>query len=248
MLRGLRRTHLAVIALLTLSACSTPPAEAPQPLDIEASYRLLFNDTLVGNSLFTLKIGSDATYRFDVFTTPAGQMAKNEDHEVLESSEGSLDSAGVRPARFDHSEIRGGQVSVTQQIFDRDARRHLRQADGQSSGVPLADSTQDRLSYLLLAHRLANTGDGKLQLQIAGPAATEASVLEVVGATTVETPAGSHQATGVRRVSPETGETRTLWFAAGPGPLPVRIVQHNANGDIIDMQLESFTRTTSDPH
>ena len=82
--------------LVLLAACDTarPPPEAP--LSLEASYRLLYNDTLVGTALFALEIGPDGSYGLDAFTVPAGEMRRKGEHEVLESSRGSLDEVALK--------------------------------------------------------------------------------------------------------------------------------------------------------
>ena len=89
-----------------LAACA-PPAPPPTekietPLEIEASYRLLFNEQLVGIALFELEIAEDGNYRIDAFTTPAGQMEDQSDDEVLETSLGKLEAGAIRPALFQH--------------------------------------------------------------------------------------------------------------------------------------------------
>ena len=66
---------LTAALLVLLAACDgagSPAAETP--LSLEARYRLMYNDTLVGTALFTLEIGADGAYRLDAFTVPAGQM------------------------------------------------------------------------------------------------------------------------------------------------------------------------------
>ena len=85
----LRRPRQLVLLTLLLSVWLGGCADKPkpvQPMQLDAVYRLLFNDTLVGNALFALSINADGTYRIEAFTTPAGEMVTQGGHEILEIS------------------------------------------------------------------------------------------------------------------------------------------------------------------
>ncbi|MCB1787477.1 MAG: DUF3108 domain-containing protein [Gammaproteobacteria bacterium] len=236
--------YLAAFCLL-LAACTPTPRTLQGPLAIEASYRLLFNDALVGQALFVLEIGRDGHYRLDAFTRPAGQMQNRADHEVLESSEGVLDAQGARPERFEHSVMQDGELELVGLKFDW-AQQALWLEGPQPRRMALLPDTQDRLSYLLAAHDLAATGEGSRQLQVASADAAEETILEVTGQSVVEVPLGHYQATGIRRISPDPDEHRTLWFDTRLVPLPLRIV-HQRDDNVVEMQLEEVNRRRSDP-
>ena len=90
---------------LWLGGCGDRPAPVA-PLQLDAGYRLLFNDERVGDALFALAIDDAGRYRLEAFTTPAGQIVEQTGHEVLEISEGTLDTETIRPMRFEHSVMR----------------------------------------------------------------------------------------------------------------------------------------------
>jgi hypothetical protein len=235
---------------LWLAACS-PPApsttgKVESPLAIEASYRLLFNEQLVGIALFELEIAEDGNYRIDAFTTPAGQMEDQSDDEVLETSLGRLEAGAIRPERFEHSVMQGGLVELVSLAFDwKDHRLHVEGKDARRD-VVLLPGTHDRLSYLLEAHRLAAAGEGTSQIQIASTDATEETVLEVVGKGPLEVPSGRYEALSIRRLTPAPGESRQLWFDTRLGPLPLRVL-HEHGGNAVDMQLEQISGRPNDP-
>ena len=236
--------------MLWLAACAPPAppttAEVETPIAIEASYRLLFNEQLVGMALFELQITEDGMYRIDAFTTPAGQMEHQSDDEVLETSLGRLEAGAIRPEHFQHSVMRGGLFEVVGLAFDwKDHRLHVEGKDAQRD-VVLLPATHDRLSYLLEAHRLALAGEGASQIQIASPDATEQTVLEVVGKGPLEVPSGRYEALSIRRHTPDQGESRQLWFDTRLGPLPLRVL-HEHGGNMIDMRLEQISRRPNDP-
>lgn len=233
--------YASVILVLVLSACSPTPQMPAGPVAVEATYRLLFNDALVGDALFVLQIGTDGSYQIEAFTTPAGQMQRAEGHEVLESSRGVIDSDGVRPQRFDHSVMADEQIESVKLIFDHEANL-LRIIDQQHERTTaLLPSTQDHLSYLLTAQRLAMKGSGAAEIQIASTGPTEQTQLKVVGQEAIDVPLGHYETIAIQRVTSKPNEIRALWFDTGLSPLPVRVV-HGWAGNTVDMQLESLSR------
>jgi hypothetical protein len=230
-----------VILVIILSACSPAPPIPAGPVAVEASYRLLFNDALVGDALFVMQIATDGSYQIEAFTTPAGQMQGAAGHEVLESSRGVIDSDGVRPQRFDHSVMADEQIESIKLIFDYE-KNLLRIIDQEQQRTKaLLPSTQDHLSYLLTAQRLAMKGAGAAEVRIASAGATEKTRLQVIGPEAIDVPLGHYETIAIRRATSKPDEIRALWFDTGLSPLPVRVV-HGWAGNTVDMQLESLTR------
>lgn len=239
--------RLAAAGLLAgLVACAPTPQTLNRPQAVTATYRLLFNEQLVGTALFELQVDADGHYRFAAFTTPAGQMQQATGHEVLEISEGRIEDAGIRPQRFDHSVLQGEQIEVFRLLFDWPAGRLQLQGRDRSTRVALLPDTHDRLSYLLAARRLVASGGDAMRIRVAALESTDDSRLQREGEDTVETPFGSFRAQRVRRITPVSGENRALWFDTGLAPLPLRAV-HEADGNRVEMRLESLSRDPSDP-
>jgi hypothetical protein len=237
----------AILSLVSLlAACDTTRDTPEPPTGIEAGYRLLFNDVLVGRALFALQIGPDGAYRIDAFTVPAGQMERAAGHEVLETSEGTLTADAIRPRAFVHSVKEGKDIEVLRLHFDWERQvLHLHGKDGERA-LGLVPATHDRLSYLLAARRLALQGEGAAQIRIADPEAVADAGLAVIGHGPVEVPLGHYQGVGVRRTSPDDEDSRLLWFDPALAPLPLRIV-HERDGSTVDMQLERLNRPPNDP-
>jgi len=235
------RGWMAVLAALALAACSPTPQTPSGPVAVEAGYRLLFNDLLVGNALFVLEIDHGGNYRIDAFTTPAGQMAESGGHEILESSQGVIDSKGVRPRRFDHSVMADQDVDATSLVFDWDKHMLRVSSPEAEHAAALSPGTQDRLSYLLTAWRLAVLGKGSEQVKIASTKSTEDTQLQVTGEEAIDVPLGHYDSIAIRRVTPEPNVIRALWFDTDLSPLPLRVV-HGWAGNTVDMQLESVSR------
>ena len=239
------RPGSAVLALITAAAC-TPLPEMEQPVAIEAGYRLLFNDALVGNALFVLQLQPGGIYHLEAFTTPAGQMQRAAGHEVLETSRGVIDREGIRPQRFEHSVMDGERVEMVKLDFDWDGHA-LRLTDrDRTHTAGLQPQTHDRLSYLLAARRLAAAGEGRTRILIASADAVDDTRLEVIGRQSIMIPLGHYEAIAVSRVTADSDETRELWFDTGFSPLPLRVL-HGWDENTVEMQLETFSRNPGHP-
>lgn len=223
-----------------LSGCEAPPP-IPETLDHEASYRLLFNGEPVGDALFTLQL-EDGNYRIDAFSVPAGKMAHANGHEVLESSRGQAGAAGIRPLRFHHSVREDDRFALLDLAFDWERRRLTLTRGDEVRTLALLPGTHDRLSYLLAGRELARAGEGLLALQVAGPDATEETVLEVTTSEDLDLPAAHYRAVKIRRVTPEQDETRALWYALAQCPLPVKVL-HETTDSTVEMVLQRCVQT-----
>ena len=220
-----------------LIACGSDTQDRrTRSLNYEASYQLLFNDAPVGEALFTLHVSDDGDYRIQAFTVPSGKMTQAEGHEVLESSQGTVNGDYIQPVHFRHSVMEDGELSLLDLAFDWENGAMVLSNGEESRQIALLPDTHDRLSYLLAAKRLAAAGEGLVTMQIAGPQATEASVLEAEPSIEIEVPAGRYQAVGIRRLTPESEEKRVLWYAPTDCPLPLKVI-HETTDNTVDMVL-----------
>ena len=242
----LTRPLVGALLVLLLAACDTTQKPPEPPVSVEARYRLLYNDTLVGASLFTLEIDADGVYRLDAFTVPAGQMQGNGEHEVLESSRGSLTDDAIRPAAFEKSVMRDGEYELGSLAFDWQHNALAVVGRNGSQVISLPPDTHDRLSYLLAARRLAAAGTGNMLLQVASLQASEETQLQVDGSESIEVPLGRFDAVTIRRIGADANDERQLWFAPDELPLPLRISQLR-DGNNVDMQLVGVNRRSNDP-
>ena len=242
-----RSRALLLVAAWSLTACTEQPVAPATPIRLEAAYQLLFNDSLVGNALFSLSIDSTGRYRIEAFTAPAGKIAGQAGNEVLELSTGTIDSASIRPQRFEHSVMQGDEYRQVRLEFDWEPGQLRVSNTDAVQALTLRPDTQDRLSYLVAASRLVGSEPGALQeLPLATLEATEPVVLQVIGRRTIEVPYGTFEATGIRRVSLQGDAEREMWFADGLGPLPIRMLRRSDN-NAIEMQLEALDRPTAQP-
>ena len=235
MLRLIRPAAAGVFVLL--SGCTNDLDDSLAPLSVDASYQLHFDGALVGHAFFTLRTDVDGSYRIEAFTVPAGQMQRAVDHEVLEVSEGRIDSGQVRPNYFEHSVLNSSTIGAVRMQFDwPGSQLQLSGPDGEKR-IALLPDTQDRLSYLLVARQLAlGTADAR-NLSIASPQVTDENHLRRIGRTELELPGGRYDAIEIQRLTPSADERRSLWFSEARCALPLR-VEHQTEKHLVDMVLE----------
>ena len=232
--------------LFLIAACDTETRPPETPLVLEARYRLSYNDTLVGTALFDLEIDADGSYRLSAFTVPAGQMQREGEHEVLESSRGRLFADAIHPTAFERSVMQDGKYALGSLTFDWDHRTLTAAGPNGSRVLGLPPGAHDRLSYLLAARRLAASGDGGMLIQVASLQASEETQLQVDGSESIEVPFGRFDAVSIRRIGPDADDDRRLWYAPSDLPLPLRISQVR-DGNSVVMQLEDISRRSNDP-
>jgi hypothetical protein len=208
------------------------------PEATEAAYALHFNDELVGHAYFVLAIDHVGRYRLEAFSIPAGKLSRAADQEVLETSVGVHRPIGTRPAGFSYSLVDGNRTERIDMRFDWAGQRLLLQGPSGEVQLALLPGTQDRLSYLLVARRLAHHGDGAERLPVATLQATVESRLSVVASEPLDTPAGRFDAVAVERVSADEEGHRRIWFDVdGACRLPLRIEQVSGENRTL-MQLQ----------
>lgn len=237
---------LACAAGVLLGGCEQPSPTIQGPVAIEATYRLQFNDQLVGEALFTLEVDADGGYHIEAFTVPAGEMRERGAHEVLESSDGQIVADEVRPLRFEHSVMRDGALTLAALSFDWDRQQLEVSGPDGSERLGLHSGTQDRLSYLLAAYQLAAAGGAPRDLRLASLQASEATRLTVTGNQTIDVPLGSYPAVAIQRVDGDPAQSRQLWYAPDVAPLPLRVLQQR-DGNLVDMQLVALSRRPNGP-
>lgn len=230
-----------LLLLLSVQPVASMAGPASQQA-FRATYQLLFNGELVGQAYLKLSIEAGERYRFEIFTLPAGRMAEEGRHEILESSKGTLGAVSVRPERYDYSMRTSMATALFAQEFDWQAGKLWIRSDSERTEVALEPGSQDRISYILLARQLAATRDaGVLKLAVVGLEATLITELKPLPPRTVDTGIGPLEAVGIERSTAQQKYLRKLWFAPARDYVPVLIEQSWEKG-AVRMVLETLSR------
>jgi Protein of unknown function (DUF3108) len=160
---------------------------------------------------------------------------------ITQTSVGTLGAQGLQPERFSDKRINRSEKAA-----------HFQRAMGKISfsgsqkTAPLQAGAQDRLSlWMQLAAMAAGSADqllqaGQVSLQVANTEEADTWLFVVNAAEKIQVPAGQTMALHLLRTPRKEFDSRLeLWLAPNLGYLPVRILQTEANGNTLELQLRS---------
>lgn len=176
------------------------------------------------------------TYHLKSLTETTGLVSLFRPAQVLQTSQGEVTTAGLKPHEFRHE--RAGRTEAA----NFDWGRHIVSNGGREDS--LRDGTQDLLSMyyqlVLLAPR-----NGAIDMPIATGRKLASYRFEVLGEETLSFPAGARQAVHIRTRS--GNDTIEMWLPIGEGgrssgmPLKMRITDRK--GDIYDQIADDLLST-----
>ncbi len=226
----MRRLLIPLLLLLPAAAAALEP--------FEASYRLLHDGELKGETRFILRL-HDSGYRFQAITRPAGEGTG--DHQVLEASQGHFDGDRPEPDAYYYAVKENGRTRMAELFFDWEKMELTLRHDQGQEKYRLEEGTQDRLSYLLRAMALAAGPRAQAAFPRVGVEGTERLLLHEKRQQQLETPAGRFLAREVV-ITPEEGSARRhLWLAVREGWLPLLLERHRDDG-VVRMELVRIHR------
>ena len=160
---------------------------------------------------------------------------------LSQNSIGQLGADGLQPGRFSDKR---GMRSEKAAHFQRDTGQIT--FSGRQTSTALQSGAQDRLSMLLqLAAMAAGSADqlaqaGQIAFQVSNTEEADTWVFLVQATEQTEVPAGQTLALHVVRNPRKEFDSRLeLWLAPSLGYLPARILQTEANGNTLELQLRS---------
>lgn len=211
---------------------AVPPAPTPASIALPGSGRVRYaisrgeGGFVIGQSIHTWD-HDGFRYRLTSLTETTGLAALFKPAKVLQSSEGEVTDAGLRPNAFRHERVGG----VDTASFDWPARV-VSYADRRDA---IVGGTQDMLSMyyqlVLLAPR-----QGPVEMPIATGRKLETYRFEVLGEETLALPGGERRALHLRTRS--GGDTIEIWLRSGEGAaasgLPLKIRFIDRKGELFD--------------
>ena len=234
------KKHAFLTGLFLLSAGLAANA-GWTPQAFSADYRLMFNEKLVGRAFFRLELQEDHNYSFEVFTIPAGEVAdEHPDHEVLEGSNGRLDNGLPVPDSYYYSVRDESGIRLLEFFFLWPEQELRINTDDQQHVLELASGTQDRLSYLLNAMKLAGGNLTEVSFPLSTPDNTRETRLRVGIQKNLKVPAGTLRSIKVERFQGNGKADRILWLAVNKGNIPALLENITPKGTA-RMELVKFS-------
>lgn len=223
--------------IICLLLASTTILAARSVQSFTADYRLLFNEEHVGDARFSLKLTADNQYSFEVLTRPAGKMAiENTQHEVLEASSGRLHGEIPVPDHYYTAVKTSEGTTMLELFYDWQAMTVTRKEDNGQQKTELKRHSQDRLSYLLSAMKLAENHKNSIIVPLLTSADTKQISIRKKSRRHINTAAGRILAQELELSYGKDSAHRSLWLSLDQSYLPVLLEQRTDKG-IVRMEL-----------
>lgn len=192
------------------------------------------NGFVIGQAIYTWQHDGLA-YTMQSVTETTGLIALFKKVRVVQTSQGEITAAGIRPHEFRHERANGVDTASFDWV------RRIVSYDGRESAI--ADDTQDMLSmYCQLV--LLVPGGGNLEMPIATGRKLENYRFERIGEEFVQL--GERQYPAIHLQTRNGKDTIEAWIAPEIDGLPVKIRFIDRNGEIFD-QLAQDIEVASPP-
>lgn len=229
----MRRAALLICLLLA----STSVLASRSLQSYTANYRLLFNGEHVGDARFSLKLTPDNRYSFEALTRPSGKMSTDgARHEVLEASSGAMQNGIPVPEHYYTAVKSGDSTNMLEFFYDWKSMTLTRKGDNDQQKVALENKSQDRLSYLLKAMKLAGDHRNSAKFPLLTSAGTRQLRMRKANRRYIDTAAGRVLAQELELSYGIESPDRNLWLSVDHNYLPVLLEQKTDKG-IVRMEL-----------
>jgi hypothetical protein len=211
-----------------------PPAPNPVRIDLPDKGRVRYvisrgtNGFVIGQAIYTWQ-HDGLNYTMQSVTETTGLIALFKKVRVVQTSQGEITAAGIRPHEFRNERANG----VDSASFDW--LRRIVSYDGRES--PVADDTQDMLSMYCQLVLLVPKG-GNLEMPIATGRKLENYRFERIGEDVVQL--GERQYPAIHLQTRNGKDTIEAWIAPEIHGLPLKIRFIDRNGEIFDQQAQDI--------
>ena len=231
------------VLMLPLSLLLAGAASAVGLQPYTATYQVMRNGDALGRATVTLQQTpggwdyASTTHGTSTMAMLAG--ADVSEHSTVRDSNGVLET---RSYRYRLSTI----LKNRERSIDVDAasgRIRTRDKKGEQE-FPMQAGVLDRQAVTLaIAQDLANGKRGALSYNVADSSHVDAQRYQVGREETVHVPAGALRTINVTRLRDSGGgRITTSWFGLDNGFVPVRIVQTEPSGEVLEMRLVSLRK------
>ena len=208
-----------------------------------ATYAVTRNGDTLGQATVTLK-QTPGGWDFDSLTHGTSGLAALAAADVDEHSQVAV-TAGILETRNYHYRLKSIVKSSERNIAVDPASKNIVISDKKhTQSFPMQPGILDQQSVTLaIAQDLANGKRSTLTYNVAGKDHVSVERYQVGKEQTVSVPAGPQRTVTVTRLRDNGGGRVTAsWFGLDNGFVPVRVVQTEPNGEVLEMKLLSLKR------
>ena len=207
------------------------------PDSVQASYDVMIAGMKVGqmNESYTRK---GDHYVLSSTTTPQGILAALKPGRIMSTSEGLIDSNGLRPEAFD--QVRENDANRNSHAqFDWNAKKITLTHQDQKTQLPLPEGTQDRLSAMYQFMFLDVGKLSSLDFAMTDGRKLDSYHYAVGARQKLDTGAGPCDSVYLDNQA-KAGESRTEIWVSAKNRLPCKMVITDAHGEQVTQLLSSL--------
>ena len=238
----MRSTILLATTLLCALALSAPAAAAPPPKPFSADYEVLQDGKKLGTGRIELRALGNG--RWELMTRSEATQGLFAAAGVQREERSQLRWSGDLPETVEYRMQQKAAWSRREQrlVVDAAAKRARSTYKDQTTDLPYRPGLLDKHGVTAaIMSDLAAGRRGDFHYTVAERRVVEPQQFRTAANVRLRTAIGTMRAVRVERVR-EAGEGRTtrIWFAREHGWLPLRITQHEADGETLEMRITAI--------
>lgn len=228
---------LCVTALLLVSGLAQA-SEPPKPF--RAEYEVRRNGTLLGNAVMEWKSLGGERWQLSTTTNGAG-LASVAGARVSEVSVLSWKN-GVPETLSYEAQQDVAWRSSSRSLEPQPARGKILLSDRKGSlEIPYRAGFVDRHAFLVLLMAESAAGKDDIPVDVAERQGISTHRYRSSGQVTLETALGAQRALEIERIRrDDDGRSSQLWLSPRHGWIPLKLVQREPDGDVLEMRVLKF--------
>ena len=240
-------SKLRIVLLFPLLLLTGNTDAAPLPPDFRASYELTRGSMKIGNSSIELSTGRNGSYTYRSRSWPVRWVAWFLKDKLDETSRGQITAQGIRPERYHYQRSGGTTEREAKLAFHwNDLTVENNVADSRWK-MTIPAGTLDKLASQLGMMMALADGKTDISFDVADGGKLKQYRYRVVGADTIQVPAGTFRTVKVVRVRDSSQRETYIWCAPALHFLPVRIWQREKDDAEYQSDLEHFSSALATP-
>lgn len=238
---------LCLVGLVALASHADSAPSASSPLDafssepfpapFEAQFEVFTGGTKVALTVWRLTHRGKNQFVYESRTESKGFISLFRKDSIVERSEGFIVENRAQPLSYAYDRHRGDRRRQVRVGFDWDTLTAANTLKGQTWKMAIPEGTLDKLSYLLMMMQDLRLGKRVFSYEIADGGTLKTYKLELMDAKPTETPLGTFNAVGLRRLRHQSKRETVFWCAEQFGFLPVKISHREPDGNALELVL-----------
>lgn len=232
---------LPVAAQAAVSLPQAKEAPAYQPKAYTANYTVIRNGSALGNAVVRFSALGNGRWELTTHTTGTGIAAiagvEIDERSVIRWNQGKPETVD-----YNFNQKAGWKNKQRSIKVNAQSQQISSQNNEKTYTLKYEPGVLDRHAVTIAVMQDLSEGKrGDLQYPVADRDDLQTQLYRVMGNEKMQTGIGSFNSVKVQRIRENAnGKSTTLWLANDKQYIPLRILQNESNGDVIEMKIVSF--------